>query len=78
MGIEAIYSMSSEKQIKEYIKIAENNNLLITLGSDYHGHKVKDYIDIGTGEGNSLVKYQNEDISQKILGGIKEKILMVS
>ena len=78
MGIEAIYSMSSEKQIKEYIKIAENNNLLITLGSDYHGHKVKDYIDIGTGEDNSLVKYQNEDTSQKILGRIKEKILMVS
>ena len=34
--------------------------------------------DIGTGEDNSLVKYQNEDISQKILCGIKEKILMVS
>lgn len=77
MGIEAIYSMSTDEQIREYIKIAENNNLLVTLGSDYHGHKVKDYIDIGTGEENSLVKYQNADIAQRILEGIKEKKLMV-
>lgn len=70
VGIEAIYSLSTNKQIKEHMKLAKDNNLLVTLGSDYHGHKVKDYIDIGFGMKESLLKYQRDNILENILESI--------
>jgi len=73
MGIEAVYSLTAYEKIDEYINFAGNNGLLITLGSDYHGHAVKDYIDLGFGKENSLVRYQREEIVQKILGDLKER-----
>lgn len=36
-GIEAIYPMNTEKDTKKFIEIAQNNSLIITAGSDFHG-----------------------------------------
>ncbi len=37
-GIEAFYTNHSEVQVKNFIKAAEENDLLISSGSDYHGY----------------------------------------
>ncbi len=37
-GIEVYYPEHSKKQIKEFLDIAKKNNLLVTGGSDCHGH----------------------------------------
>ena len=37
MGIEVFYAEHSEYQRKEFIKIAEKYNLILTGGSDCHG-----------------------------------------
>lgn len=36
-GIEAFYPAHDDGQISEYVQFAEENNLLVTCGSDYHG-----------------------------------------
>lgn len=36
-GLEVYYPQHSEQQIKAYLQLARDNNLLITGGSDYHG-----------------------------------------
>lgn len=37
MGIECYQSKHTQPQTKEYLKFSENNNLIQTAGSDYHG-----------------------------------------
>lgn len=37
-GIEALYYLNTHAQTKNFIKYAENNNLLISAGSDFHGN----------------------------------------
>lgn len=58
MGVEVYYSTATEQQIQLYKELALKNDLLITMGSDYHGPKIKDYIDLGKGHNNNLEKYQ--------------------
>lgn len=36
-GIECFYSMHTMDEISKYLKIAKENNLFVTCGSDYHG-----------------------------------------
>jgi len=36
-----------------YIKLAEELNLMISGGTDYHGHEIKPDIDIGYGRNNN-------------------------
>ena len=36
-GLEVYYPQHSNQQIKNYLQLAQGNNLLITGGSDYHG-----------------------------------------
>jgi 3',5'-nucleoside bisphosphate phosphatase len=44
-GIEVFYPIHSKKQRKQYLELAESNNLLITGGSDCHGKfKRKEYL----------------------------------
>ena len=38
-GLEVYYSRHSLQQVRYYRQVAENNNLLITGGSDCHGHR---------------------------------------
>lgn len=47
MGIEAIYPEHTPKQRDYYIKLAQENELFVTGGSDYHGY-VKPEVKIGT------------------------------
>lgn len=53
-GIECYYSTNTPELTAEYLKIAEENNLYPTVGSDFHGEKVKPDIKLGTGKNNSL------------------------
>lgn len=41
-GIEAIYFQNTEQETDYYLKIVENNNLLTSCGSDFHGDIVND------------------------------------
>ena len=53
-GIEVYHSSHSKEEMDLYLKIAEEYNLLISGGSDYHGPIAKPDIEIGTGENNNL------------------------
>ena len=50
-GIEVIHSSHNEEDIKLYLDITNEFNLLISGGTDYHGGRKKD-ISLGIGEGN--------------------------
>jgi len=50
-GIEAYHSDHSEEQTRYFEKMAQNRNLLITGGSDFHGD-MKPEIQMGKGSGN--------------------------
>ncbi len=54
VGIECYYSTHSPEQTSEYLKIAKENGLYATAGSDFHGEKIKPDIKLGTGINNSL------------------------
>ncbi|ADL11770.1 PHP domain-containing protein [Acetohalobium arabaticum] len=47
-GIEAYYSGHDEEETKQYIKLANRYDLIITGGSDCHGPKIKEGILLGT------------------------------
>ena len=52
-GIEVYHPYHTKDQIKEYLALTTELNLLISGGSDYHGFKVKPEIDLGSGiDGN--------------------------
>ena len=53
-GMECYYSTHTPKQTEEYLNIARNNGLYITVGSDFHGEKIKPDIKLGLGINNSL------------------------
>lgn len=55
MGLEALYPEHTPAQIASYLKIANDNNLIITGGSDYHGEAKPD-VTIGMVEvGSDLI-----------------------
>lgn len=45
-GIEVYHSIHSNEDINKYLKIAKENNLIITGGSDFHGPNTKEKIPI--------------------------------
>lgn len=53
-GIECYHSAHTPELTEEYLKIAKENNLYVTAGSDFHGEKIKPDIKLGTGINNSL------------------------
>lgn len=53
-GIEVYHSSHTEKETKLYEVLAQKYQLLISGGSDYHGHSVKPDIELGTGKNNNL------------------------
>lgn len=65
-GIEAIYSTYTTGEEQLVKKIAAQNNLLISGGSDFHGSN-KPMIKLGTGRGNLYIPYS-------ILEQIKAKL----
>ena len=46
-GIEVIHPMHREKDIKKYKRLAEENGLLQSGGSDFHGRDKRDYQNLG-------------------------------
>lgn len=46
-GIEAYTSYHSREQVELYLKIAEEKDLIVTAGSDFHGDRIKPEIHIG-------------------------------
>lgn len=55
-GLEAIYSTYTMGEELSMRKLANENNLLISGGSDYHGEN-KPHIEMGTGRGKLFVPY---------------------
>ena len=53
-GIEAYHSSHSREEMEYYRRIAEEYNLLVSAGSDYHGEIVKPGIEVGTGKNNNI------------------------
>jgi len=68
-GIEIYYSEHNQRQISQYSKLAEQHNLAITGGSDFHGKNMKG-IDLGTGRGNLKVPYS---LFENLRSLLKEK-----
>ncbi|MCX8044158.1 MAG: PHP domain-containing protein [Desulfobacterota bacterium] len=56
-GIEAFYSDHTAEQTRHYIALARKYHLLITGGSDFHGHAING-ICLGTGRGNLNIPYE--------------------
>ena len=50
-GIECFHPSADEEKMEILVEYAKNNNLYISGGSDYHGHKKPD-INIGVGRGD--------------------------
>lgn len=73
-GMEAVYSMNSPGDERNMKKLAQEFDLLISGGSDFHGEN-KPYIHLGTGKGNlripdsilDAIKAEKERVSQKSL-----------
>lgn len=63
-GLEAIYSTYSTGEEIQMRKLARENHLVISGGSDYHGTN-KPHIELGTGRGRLFVPYD-------VLEGIKK------
>ncbi len=55
-GIEAYYSLHTEEQTSELLRIARKHSLIATGGSDFHG-SFKPEIEIGSGTGSLVVPY---------------------
>ena len=53
-GIEVYHSSHTKEEMNYYLEIANKYNLLISGGSDYHGHSVKPDIELGTGRNNNI------------------------
>ena len=55
-GIEAFHSNHTPEMTEEYLNLADKYNLLISVGSDYHGPTVKPDVSLGTGKNNIKIK----------------------
>lgn len=53
-GIEVYHSSHSKEEMQYYLEIANQYNLLISGGTDYHGKTVKPDIELGTGKNNNI------------------------
>ena len=54
IGIEVYHSSHSKEEMNKYLKLANELNLLISGGSDYHGINTKPDIKLGYGKNNNL------------------------
>ena len=53
-GMEVYHSIHSEVERNEFLNIANDYDLLISGGTDYHGSVNKPYIKLGSGENNNV------------------------
>lgn len=66
-GIECYHSKQTKEEIIEYKKIANELNLLITKGSDFHGPTVKPGTELDTGKNNNIVSDEENEMLDKIV-----------
>lgn len=55
-GIECWYSLYTTEMTEQYLKLAEKHDLLVSLGSDYHGDTVKPDIKLWKGKNDSIIR----------------------
>lgn len=67
VGLEAIYSTYTQGEEIQMRKLAKENHLLISGGSDYHGAN-KPHIEIGIGRGRLFVPYEVLENIKKAAG----------
>ena len=72
-GIECFHSNHSPEEMNVFKKIAIENDLIMTKGSDYHGPTNAPDIQIGTGRNNNISK-QNDSMLYKNLMNYKNTI----
>ena len=65
-GIEVYHSSHTKEEMEYYLSIANQYNLLISGGSDYHGINVKPDVELGTGINNNI-KIKKLSLVDKIL-----------
>ena len=66
-GIECYHSEQTKEEMIKFRKIADDLNLVITKGTDYHGPIVKSNIDLDTGINNNLIVDDEEKILENLL-----------
>lgn len=69
-GIEAYYPDHSPEQVARYMEIANQHDLLLTGGTDFHG-SLKPDIQMGTGRGDFSVPY---DLYEKIIKSLPRRL----
>lgn len=69
-GLEAIYSTNTSGEERNMLQFAQEFDLLVSGGSDFHGSN-KPYIHLGTGKGNLRIPYH-------ILTDIKRRVSIPS
>ncbi len=53
-GLECYYSTHTKEQTRLFLELAKKHELLVTVGTDFHGDKIKEKIKLGTGIDNNL------------------------
>ena len=53
-GIEVYHSSHNKEEMEYYLSVANEYNLLVSGGSDYHGNIVKPGVELGTGKNNNI------------------------
>ena len=66
-GLECYHSKQTAEEMKLFRKIAKENDLLISKGSDYHGPITKPDIRLGTGINNNIVSDEEDEILKSLL-----------
>ena len=66
-GIECYHSEQTKEEMIKFRKIADDLNLVITKGTDYHGPIVKANIELETGINNNLIIEDEDFILENIL-----------
>ena len=66
-GLEAFYTEHSQHLTNKYARMAEQEGLLVTGGSDFHG-AIKPDVKMGTGKGNLHVPFELYEILKDSLG----------
>lgn len=58
-GMECFYSLHTQEETEKYLKLAQKYDLFVTLGSDFHGERVKASISLGMGVRGNLLRYEH-------------------
>lgn len=70
-GMECYHSNQTLEEMKKFKEIAQNLDLIITKGSDFHGLIVKPGIELGTGKNNNIISNEEESILKNLLAIVK-------